>query len=178
MGTHVFSANGIYDPNITGTGHQPRGYDQLSLMYDHYVVIGSKISIKFVADKDVSPNLFTVGVAVKDSATVQATANDYIEGRVVRFTNLQTNIYNYPSKTQLSIKCSPKKFLGRSKLLADPELKGVTGNIGTGSNPSEGVYYHIFAQPVSSSTNPVPINIQVFIEYLVIWIEPKQPAQS
>jgi len=36
--TYVFSTNGLYDPNITGTGHQPAGFDQIMLYYNHYYV--------------------------------------------------------------------------------------------------------------------------------------------
>ena len=35
---HVFSANSLYDPDTTGTGHQPRGFDQLSALYKMYRV--------------------------------------------------------------------------------------------------------------------------------------------
>jgi hypothetical protein len=38
----AFRANSIYDPNLTGTGHQPLGRDQLAEMYDHYEVLSSQ----------------------------------------------------------------------------------------------------------------------------------------
>ena len=36
-----FSANGCYDPYISGTGHQPRGFDQWTAFYDHYCALRS-----------------------------------------------------------------------------------------------------------------------------------------
>ncbi|WP_445772368.1 hypothetical protein, partial [Rheinheimera sp.] len=32
-GYYCFQSNSCYDPNISGTGHQPRGYDQLAALY-------------------------------------------------------------------------------------------------------------------------------------------------
>lgn len=43
---YLFRANGIYDPNFTGIGHQPMGHDQWSNIYNHYQVIESTCTIK------------------------------------------------------------------------------------------------------------------------------------
>jgi hypothetical protein len=43
--TNTFSANGAYDPNVTGTGHQPFGFDQLcsaSGPYNRYSVLRAR----------------------------------------------------------------------------------------------------------------------------------------
>lgn len=45
-GVYTFSANGLYDPNITGTGHQPLYFDQLMALYNHYTVIRSRIEVR------------------------------------------------------------------------------------------------------------------------------------
>lgn len=42
---HTFSANGLFDPDITSTGHQPLMYDEYSALYKQYRVISSKIKI-------------------------------------------------------------------------------------------------------------------------------------
>ncbi len=44
---HFYRANSAFDPDLTGTGHQPMGYDQLALFYDHYTIIGSKITCNY-----------------------------------------------------------------------------------------------------------------------------------
>lgn len=51
---HVFSANGAFDPDVTTTGHQPKGFDQLSPLYDRYCVTASRIKI--------TPRYATLGV--------------------------------------------------------------------------------------------------------------------
>lgn len=49
-GQYQFSANGLYDPNITGTGHQPLYFDQFMAIYDHYTVLGSKCTATLIPD--------------------------------------------------------------------------------------------------------------------------------
>jgi len=39
--------NGMYDPDLTGTGGQPQGFDQYAAMYKYYRVIASSISIYY-----------------------------------------------------------------------------------------------------------------------------------
>lgn len=42
---YVWNLNSLYDPNQTGTGHQPYGFDQLKLLYQLYTVYGAHIDI-------------------------------------------------------------------------------------------------------------------------------------
>lgn len=45
FGTYVMNSNSLYDPNNTGFGHQPFGYDQLMAIYNHYTVTRCSIAI-------------------------------------------------------------------------------------------------------------------------------------
>lgn len=40
-----FRGNSVFDPDLTGTGHQPMGFDQWSAFYGHYRVSGSSLRI-------------------------------------------------------------------------------------------------------------------------------------
>lgn len=42
---HLFSCNGMFDPNITGIGHQPLYFDQTMAIYNHYTVLRSRIKV-------------------------------------------------------------------------------------------------------------------------------------
>lgn len=41
QGNYFMSCNGMYDPDITGTGSQPLYFDQLMELYNHYTVTSS-----------------------------------------------------------------------------------------------------------------------------------------
>lgn len=43
---HTFSLNSMYDPDVTGIGHQPLGFDQLANFYQRYRVHGCKVIVE------------------------------------------------------------------------------------------------------------------------------------
>ena len=43
-----FRGNGAYDPNVMGTGHQPRGFDQLMDVCQKLTMIGSQCTVQFM----------------------------------------------------------------------------------------------------------------------------------
>lgn len=172
-GVHIVSANGCYDPNITGTGHQPRGFDELMTLYDHYTVIGAKIVATFVLREGIPHDSMNVGIALKDATGIE-TANGYLEGRNVRSKVLRGTDGPGTScnSVTLSLKASTRKFLGRTKPLSDPELKGTVSG-----NPTEQSYFHLFAQSIQVG-DASPLDVTYRIDYLVVLTEPKQPGQS
>lgn len=46
-GYYQFRVNSIFDPNLTGTGHQPLGHDQWANFYNRYRVRGMKYFVTF-----------------------------------------------------------------------------------------------------------------------------------
>lgn len=167
---YVFSANGLYDPNITGTGHQPRGFDQLMTLYDHYVVIASKITI-WASLADVN-NAGIISVRLLDGATTASNPNDILENRFVK-TKILSPEGSGPNSSVITMKCNPNSFLGRSKPLSDPDLKGDVSN-----NPAEQAFFHVSAMPLGDGVDLSDIVCRARIEYTAVLIEPKQPSQS
>lgn len=165
---YVFSANGLYDPNITGVGHQPLSFDQYMAMYDHFTVIGSKITV-FARNGDESYGQM-VGVRYSDSATVESDPRTLIEnGRCV---------YRLMDEGDESDACSVSmglnigKVLGRKSVLDEDDLRG-----GAGGNPAEQAYWHVFAFP-DSAVDSGAIRFSVQIDYIAVFSEPKLLALS
>lgn len=167
-GVFIISANGLFDPNITGVGHQPRGFDQWMTMFDHYTVIGSKITVRFISVNNTE--CLKVGVNLRDGTSTTQNPNDYEEGRNVKTQLINSNL-NEEHRT-IKLTFSAKKFLGISKPMSNGLVRGTSG-----ANPSEQAYFHIWGAPLSNN-DAGSFKIQYWIDYLVVFTEPKQPDQS
>ena len=136
-GHYVFAANGLYDPNITGSGHQPSGFDQLvGPLYDHAVVIGAKITLWAQNSDTLLSNM--VSLLVRDAAAELSDPRQIMEYRYQK-SRIMSPEGSGQNTAVLSMQINPNKFLGRSKPLSDPELK----NSNTG-NADELCYFHVY----------------------------------
>jgi len=75
----TMNLNSLFDPNRTGTGHQPYGYDQLAALYNRYRVLkcGWKVTFGTLAGTInvlVVPVNGLINTAIADAATYQTAA--------------------------------------------------------------------------------------------------------
>jgi hypothetical protein len=172
--TYFFSANGLFDPNTTGTGHQPMGFDQMMLMYEQYTVISSKISVQFINSS--GANVYNnVGIYLSPDTTNIVVPSRLIEnGQMVWKTMSPTNQY-CPNAT-LSLNCNIATYFGRNRnqraLLDDDNLFGTVA-----ANPSEQVYYGLITYDPTLVAN-TSADFTVIIEYHTIFWEPRKLTQS
>lgn len=165
--SYVFTLNGLFDPDITGAGHQPIGFDQLMPLYDHYTVIAAKVKCVFTNN---DPAVATMClIRMKDSAVTSTITEDVIENGMCKWATAGP-IGSSNVKT-LYLGMSTKRFFGKP-IMGEKEY---TGTIAT--NPAEQVYLHITSQPVEAH-NLISTQVQVLIEYIAILTEPKQLVGS
>lgn len=157
LGSYLFSCNGMYDPNITGTGHQPMYFDQWSAMYNHYTVLKSTMKATVVANTT-GATIFSLGQ--DDDTTINA-ANSYT---IWERPGYQTKVVNAPvepSGTSLWSKWDAKKVFGADPQ-SDPALQGSAT-----SNPTEQTFYVIYFDTLPSTT----VTVLIEIWYDVVWDE-------
>lgn len=166
----VFSANGLYDPYITGTGHQPIGFDQLmGVMYDHGVVIKCYIEATFHNTDNVNTQWGMI--MLKDNASPTVDREQIMENAGMKRVMLGQNGTASAIK-KLTYQVTPHKFLGIKNPLDSHDLRNdVT------SNPSEQVFFHVGVSPIGSN-DCAPVNVTVFLKYIVILVEPKKLPTS
>lgn len=166
--TFVFSANGLYDPAISIGGHQPRGFDQLMALYDHYTVLKSKIVVTFMKGSNQTTSLIGT-VSLRDDLVVESNISDYIESRNTAFGALPGG-----GNSSLILKKSydAASFMGRPDPLCEDSLRG-----NVSANPSDGAFYHLALQP-TFSTDANAVDVMIYMEYTAVFTEPKNPAFS
>ena len=170
IATYVFSMNGIYDPNITGAGHQVLGFNELMPLYDHYTVIGSRARVTFCNLNTATP--IEVFASLRDNATVVNDFAQTIENGMCRYATLGgSNGGN--NQATLQINCSPSKFFGQ-KVIGEYKFQGTNT-----TNPGDQVYLHIGAFAMDGVTDPTSnIIAQVEIDYISVLSEPKLLSRS
>lgn len=170
VGTHVFSANGAYDPDITGSGTQPRGFDELMALYDYYTVTASRVKVRYANNATTRPY---VGIVVRDSPTGVPDAKTLFESSDSKIAD---RILGRLSEDNMSCAMTHNvnvgSFLGRKSVMSDSELKGTAG-----ANPAEQVYYHVNCVNMDSSSSS-SVDCVVTLEYDLILHEPKTPLAS
>lgn len=169
LAAYRFSTNGLYDPNISGTGHQPYYFDQVGALYDHYCVIGSMFKIKAVNIGGASdPAFFFACFVDDDTGGVYADVDDIAEKQTGKMDVVPAG--NATRTIHKTLKWSAKKYFGKNPL-ANTELQGTTS-----ANPTEQSYFWIGAQ--ANAAGNVTVSVTVEITYIAIWKEVKDVAQS
>lgn len=166
--TYSFSCNSLYDPDVSGVGHQPMYFDQLTALYDHYTVIGSQVTIKV---SHLVPTNYSarVGCMINDDSTVTPTSmNSLCENSLAKHRLLASGQTN---PVIFNLKWSAKKTFGGS-ILANDNLQGSNS-----ASPSEQSMYSIFVQPTDEITTNSYV-VEVLFKYITVWDELKDIAGS
>lgn len=166
--TNLFRANSIYDPDYSGAGHQPMGYDQYIEMYSDVLVRSSRITVTHL-NSTTSGTVF--GVTLSPSATSLTIPGDYIEQ--------QTCAYAYTNSSLTTLnqtvvnKFDAKRFFDVKDPVDEEDL-----HHGAGSNPAKVAYYHVFVGGFTTTADAAASAVNVLIEYDVEFSEPVQLAAS
>ncbi len=171
---YVFSANGAYDPNITGSGHQPLGFDSMMLYYEQYTVLRSGISVRF-AGNGTQPAVISICLAPDTTALAlpEIVENGFIVTKVVD--GRGNGGYGTGQRLgQLSLNCDVAKYFGRKsqrEILDDVNLFGTVA-----ANPTEQVYFVINMWGFGGLTDNTAVAFDVVLEYDIVFWEPRKVA--
>lgn len=171
--SYFYSCNSLYDPNRSAAGHQPLGFDQyLGILYDHYVVIGAKITVTWMAQDATLPGANIIcAILTRDTNTSTSDITQAIEqGRTTY--GFLGSADGRNSTLSLTQKVNPAKWLGRSNPLSDPQLKGSVAG-----NPQEECFFELLMASLNGD-DPPSTDLLVTIQYKAVLIEPVRLAQS
>jgi len=179
MGIQVFSIGGVYDPNITSGGHQPRFYDTLcgasggTAPYRSYRVLSSKITATFFPIGTDSVEMRgCVGLgAYESTSTAPTTLNELLER-----SDFVSKFLGYwaggTDKTILSRSTDNKKFFDVADVKDADNLAGVYN-----ANPSRDGNYALVYVP-QDQTSDRHVKAFVKIVYTVEFFNRNDVADS
>ena len=168
-GTYVFSTNGLYDPNITGTGHQPSGFDQIMLFYEHYAVRRATMT---AVVRSATASVFPTVVLTVNAGPTAITDPDELQedGSSVRTKLAGSGQEGQMATLRTSVNIA--KFGGVRSLRDSSVYQGAIASM-----PAEQSYFHLsfFDDEASATCN---LYADVTIEYDSIFLEPRSVAPS
>lgn len=171
LGTAVFSGNSCFDPDVTGTGHQPYFFDQWTAFYADYTTLGSRIKVTPV-DTVPTPSGKVITVVPSDGkAAFGGTDID----RIVEQPYAKTKMYQ-ASSNMLSI----TSYMSTGKIYGLRKDRVNTDSIfiaSTGASPVGEWYWHVGMNPCATSSN-ASVELLVEITYYVKFSSRNRPSSS
>lgn len=156
MGTNVFRGNSLYDPDLTGIGQQPNGYDQLSGLYQKVRVTGSKVKVRNISQGSTNATsqydlvLVPLVEAPSWSTIEDAISTPYSRSIMVGNSNTEPKV--------ISNFISTKKIFGE-KVVDDDDFAHDSA-----SNPADQFYWYLSGQAIDRSST-VSVICEVSITY-------------
>lgn len=164
-GNYVFNLNSLYDPDRTGTGHQPYGYDPLSQLYNRYRVIscGWRISSP-------SGSYRQIGCIPSNDLGITWSINDLKENPRAKYI-----VQSVGGGTMtLTGKSYIPALMGRtrSQYMADDNYQAVVS-----ASPSEQALLYIHTATNGGDAEPFA-QVQVLLEFTAEFFDVKHIVQS
>jgi len=166
--TYVIRANDCFDPDFTGTGHQPMGFDQMMVFYNHFCVTDARLIATFRAT-----GAACYACVRQDATSTALTVIDRIvEVGGNAMTSLETKSTSGDAKTiELSLDIARLQGISKAAITADPTLRGDAA-----TSPTEVTYFHVQLWDASGVTSTAEVSI--ILEQRVIFMEPRDQTES
>lgn len=174
--TQVFTGNGLFDPDVTGVGGQPLGYDQWSAFYSRYRCLASSIEVN-ATTPDITTNdqgIISLVVVPSTLSSVftdidAAASSPYGKLRIVNGLSGGAGPFR-----PISSLMETDVIMGvpKAAVLSDDTLQSVTT-----SNPANPWYWHIVGQNTDGAAGVV-IQLTVKLTYLVDFFDMSLLSQS
>lgn len=146
-GYHLFRCNSIFDPDQSGTGHQPYARDLYAQIYNHYMVNSATIVIA-----PITSGIGMIGCTITDDTTVNFGFDNCKEVKGTRMIPLNNQGIGAAKLSQT--------YNARQIFEPNYDTTGITAAMG--NNPSEQSYFHLWYCPKDSvSTGTITLNVSI-----------------
>lgn len=172
---YVFTGNGLFDPDVTGSGSQPYWFDQLATLYARYVCTSSTISV-YASSTTISipDNLVRfVVMPCNSSGSLAADYNAVLNSPLSKSMRLQYYTGAEKDKTVKNA-MSTAKIAGT---LDAAVLTEVNYSALISANPSHLWFWHIYMNSLNLSAS-TSATAEATLVYKVRFYQRNQPASS
>lgn len=161
---HVYNLNSIFDPDRTGTGHQPQGHDVWAQLYNRYRVDACTVKVVFTNS---SPNGTRLGLLGSNDATAITDGNILCESPF----GVHKNMTSTGPAVSLIKRFDLAALTGISRPVYNAEERY---SAIMGANPGEVIVAHVGGQAEASFTFYYSIDM----EFEVTLFDPVQLPTS
>jgi len=169
-GQYIFNLNGLNDPDRTGVGHQPYGFDELATIYNRYRVISCGWRVNQATGTAGTPVIIS-SMPSNDASIIFANMGEMVENPRSKYVtqNVGANAIVLHGKSYIP------KLMGRTKTqyMADDNYAALVT-----ANPSELGLLYIQTFNGLSGNQFSGIGLHVVLEFTVEWFDVKHLVQS
>jgi len=171
VGTYSWRINDLYDPNLTGTGHQPLGFDQYMLLYNKFRVMNCTWELQLIGA--VAPHC-AVGVVCQNHQPTSLGPVGLWERDECQFRILSQYTTGQPTTV-----IRGSENMARLQGTTEAQYKGSDTNFGISSaSPTELMTLTCQIVDASAGSNTVVVYGVVKLSYDTMFYDPIEPAQS
>lgn len=164
---NFFRANGPFDPDEGIGGGQPMGWDNMQALYNHHVVLGAKITVRFNCTTN---DYICCGIFLDDNASIAYTSYEgLIEAKKGPWTTF-AGLAN--GSRMLTNTFSAKKYFNTKNPEDNTSIQAATN-----AAPSNQAHFGVWTQAVDRAS-ALTIECVITLDYIVKFMEPKDIARS
>jgi hypothetical protein len=169
--SYQYRGNSCFDPDYTGTGLQPNGFDQWTAFYNMYVVLGSEIIVEYLASTQAAMEIVVV------PAFNTALPANTKEAAGWRYARTQLAI-----PTGNGVKVTMRSRMSTATICGVPDEEVMFGpdfSAAISASPAslQTWYWDVFVQNISNSTTLADI-LRVTLVFDIKFMAPVQQAFS
>lgn len=167
----VFRLNSLYDPDFTGAGHQPYGFNQMEALYGLYKVYGVKISIVFA---NATADSMILGATIQPSnatTTLTGKAVDVVKEQPMAITRMFSSSDPYTLNQYIHM----HKLEGVRKQQYDYEMSDYAA-VPT-ANPTQNPWLRVAVADARGNAGATCV-CRVLLKFYTVWTNRKTQSQS
>ncbi len=168
----TYRLNSLFDPDQTGAGQQPSGFDQYAALYTRYTVFKAEVDAFFSAsDASTITGSYSAGIFASNSAQ---TALGLVDA-LARSDKLVFGAASGGGQTTQRIRMSYylPSIAGRRYSIGDPDY---SADVST--NPDNDVFLRVWAGGADDTVDPAAVRCLVRIRFYAVFSEPKSLDES